>query len=213
MNKFKIFSNTDGIKLLYTSNIVDKYSSDDMLITSHNREEDGCYLFCYGSNSITQLKKRVNNNNLTSTKAYLPGHSLIFAGRSNKWNGGVASIIKVDTIDNADVLVKGSIVYLRESEFIKLDKFEGSTKNKNPFSKINNLYRRKYITVKDKNDNDVLCISYIKNNLTWISYPSNDYLQAITNNLKQHWNEPKIFFNNIYILDGELNVKGHYVPN
>jgi len=192
MNKFKISLTKDEcVKDAYDSSILNKYASDDMLISLHNNYEHKCYLFCYGSNSLQQIKKRVNNNTLISQKAYLPNYSLIFAGRSNKWNGGVASIINSDTDD----IVKGSIVYLKESEFVKLDKFEGSTKNKNPFSKIDNLYRRQYIIVKDKDNNDIQCIAYIKNNQKWMEYPSNEYLEAIKSNLIQHWEEYSISSN------------------
>jgi len=210
MNKFKISSNTDikDVKALYDSSILNKYSSDDMLITLHNNYEHKCYLFCYGSNSLQQIKKRVNNNTLISQKAYLPNHSLIFAGKSNKWNGGVASIINIDTDD----IVKGSIVYLKESEFVKLDKFEGAIKNKNPFSKIDNLYRRQYIIVKDKDNNDIQCIAYIKNNHKWIEYPSKEYLEAIKSNLIQHWDEYNIsqMSNKLTIIDHEMEIRGVY---
>ena len=150
----------------------------------------------------------MNNNTLISQKAYLPNHSLIFAGKSNKWNGGVASIINIDTDD----IVKGSIVYLKESEFVKLDKFEGAIKNKNPFSKIDNLYRRQYIIVKDKDNNDIQCIAYIKNNHKWIEYPSKEYLEAIKSNLIQHWDEYNIsqMSNKLTIIDHEMEIRGVY---
>ncbi len=207
MNKFKISSNTD-VKALYDSSILNKYASDDMIISLQNNYEHKCYLFCYGSNSLQQIKKRVNNNTLISQKAYLPNYSLIFAGKSNKWNGGVASIINIDTDD----IVKGSIVYLKESEFVKLDKFEGATKNKNPFSKIDNLYRRQYIIVKDKDNNDIQCIAYIKNNQKWMEYPSKEYLEAIKSNLIQHWDEYNISSNpsKISIIDHEMKIRGIY---
>jgi len=206
MNKFKLSSTKDVIEL-YDSSILNKYASDDMLISKNNYEHK-CYLFCYGSNSLQQIKKRVNNNKLISQKAYLPNYSLIFAGKSNKWNGGVASIIKIGTND----MVKGSIVYLTESEFVKLDKFEGSTKNKNPFSKMDNLYRRQYIIVKDKDNNDIQSIAYIKNNQKWMEYPSNEYLEAIKSNLIQHWDEYNIssMSNKITIIDSEMEIKGIY---
>jgi len=204
MNKFKVSKNS-AFQQLYDISVLNQYSSDDNLIKSGTSNEIGHYLFCYGSNSLSQLKKRLNNKDLEGKKAYLPGYARIFAGHSNKWNGGTASII--ESYDNQ--YVKGCIVYLKESEYKKLDKFEGAHKNENPFSKIDNIYRRKYITVKDINDQSIPCICYIKNNHNWISYPSDEYLNAIKKNLGDFWPELDVS-NQIYIYDSKLLLKGIY---
>lgn len=204
MNKFKISSNSAFTKLYDSSEFL-KYSSDDMLCNLESKEM-GYFLFCYGSNSIDQIKKRLNiKKNIDVKKAYLPNHTRIFAGHSNKWNGGTASVIETDD----DYYVKGTIIYLNERELKKLDKFEGANKNINPFSKIDNIYRRKYIKVKDSNDNFISCLIYVKNKEDWISYPSNEYLNAIKKNISEYWPELDAS-NQMYIYDKDLTLRGMY---
>jgi|TARA_B110000483_G_scaffold234850_1_gene305523 gamma-glutamylcyclotransferase (GGCT)/AIG2-like uncharacterized protein YtfP len=201
MQTFKIHPNSaftplhNGIKLM-------SYSSDDMLNTTKHPIDTGYYLFSYGSNSLNQLKKRVKNNKLTGEKAYINGYTRIFAGKSNKWNGGVASIVK----SNIDDTVKGSLVYLSDNELKRLDIFEGANKNENPFSKIDNFYRREYITVFDSENNKINCIVYIKNNHNWVMYPSNEYLEAVKKNIIEYWGE----LNELYIYDHNLYLRGKY---
>ena len=204
MSKFKI-SQTTVFERLYDSSFFVKYSSDDNLINMNKTSEVGNYLFCYGSNSENQLKKRLNLKELNVKKAYLPNYVRIFAGQSKKWNGGTASIIPTEE----DYYVKGIIVYLKEDDLKKLDKFEGAHKNLNPFSKKDNVYRRNYVTVKDSNDNDIRCLTYIKNNHSWMAYPSNEYLEAIKNNMKKYWPELDAT-NQLYIYDSNLLLKGRY---
>lgn len=207
MNKFKISSNSAFTKLYDSSEFL-KYSSDDMIsnIKLNNNNDMGHFLFCYGSNSIEQIKKRLNiKKKIDVKKAYLPNHIRIFAGHSKKWNGGTATVIKT----NEDYYVKGTIIYLSETELEKLDKYEGANKNMNPFSKIDNIYRRKYIKVKDPNDNYISCIIYVKNKKDWISYPSDEYLNAIKKNISIYWPELDVS-NQMYIYDKDLVLKGMY---
>lgn len=204
MNKFKISQNT-AFERLYDASFFVKFSSDDNLINMNKTSEIGNYLFCYGSNSINQLKKRLNLKQIDVKKAYLPDYVRIFSGHSNKWNGGTASIIP----NKENHYVKGTIVFLKESEFKKLDKFEGAHKNLNPFSKKDNVYRRNYITVKDSNDNDIYCVTYIKNNHSWMSYPSDEYLEAIKTNMKKYWPELDAS-NQLFVYDNNLLLKGTY---
>lgn len=171
----------------------------------YNDENKETYLFCYGSNSVEQLKERVSNPYLEAKKAYLPGYIRIFAGYSKKWNGGVASLKKV----NENYLTKGSIVLLNENELIKLDKFEGATKDATPFGRVNNIYYRKDLIVKDENHNDIKCIAYIKNDDQWLKEPSESYLNAIKKNVSPFWldldQEKKII-----IYDHQVNKNGEF---
>lgn len=205
MNKFKISPNSAFVPLYDFSSL--RFSSDDNLLFNNNpyHTDIGHYLFCYGSNSLSQIKKRVENNNLTNKKAYLPGYVRIFAGYSKKWNGGTASILK----SSIDHHVKGSLVYLKESELKKLDKYEGANKSSNPFSKEDNIYRRCYVNVKDDKNNNIHCLVYIRNNHDWIEYPSNDYLEALKKNMKTYWNELDTS-NQIHIYDKDLELKGTF---
>lgn len=204
MNTFKIHPNSAFTPLHNSIHLI-SYASDDMLNKNNSNVDMGNYLFSYGSNSLNQLKKRLKNNKLESKKAYVKGYTRIFAGNSTKWNGGVASIIK----SNSNNIVKGNLVYLSEKEFCKLDTYEGSNKNINPFSKIDNLYRREYITVLDDNDNKINCITYMKNNSNWINYPSDEYLEAIKKNLIVHWSDLDES-NEILVFDKNLMLRGKY---
>jgi hypothetical protein len=204
MNNFKVSETTAFTKLYDSSNLL-KYASDDNLINVKESNEFGHYLFCYGSNSLIQLKKRLNKKNFEVTKAYLPNYVRIFSGHSNKWNGGTASIIKAS--DN--FIVKGTLIYLYESDLKKLDKFEGAHKNINPFSNKDNIYRRSYIKVKNSENQDISCITYIKNNHNWMYYPSDEYLEAIKINMSKYWEELDDS-KQLYIYDKNLLLKGVY---
>ena len=204
MNKFKVSPNPETIKL-YDPFFFTKYSSDDNLMNISIKNQIKYYLFCYGSNSLNQLKKRLNKKTLKSDKAYLPNHVRIFSGHSNKWSGGTASIM--DT--NENYYVKGSIVELNEHDLSKLDRYEGAHKYPNPFSKTDNIYRRKYVNIIDSSGKEKQSITYIKNNHNWISYPSDDYLKAVKENIQEYWPELDDS-NKLFIYDNNLILKGFY---
>ena len=167
--------------------------------------EEMYYVFCYGSNSVEQLKKRVNNNNLKAYKAYLEGYVRFFAGYSKKWDGGVCSIMKTEN----EYITKGSIVKLTEDELKKLDKFEGACKDATPYGRVNNVYYRKHIIVKNELDYPIECVVYIRNDPTWIKPPSDDYLKALKNNLSPFWSELDED-KKIIIFDHQLNQIGEF---
>lgn len=204
MNQFKVPSNS-RINRLYDSSFFTKYSSDDNLINNYTQNQVSYYLFCYGSNSLNQLKKRLNKKILKSEKAYLPNYLRIFSGHSNKWNGSTASIIDA----NENYYVKGSIVELNDFDLNKLDKFEGANKDPNPYSRVNNIYRRKYVNVIDSNGNKIQSITYIKNNHNWISYPSEEYLRAVKENIQEYWPELDDS-NKLFIYNNNLMLKGFF---
>ena len=129
----------------------------------------------------------------------------IFSGHSNKWNGGTASIIDV----NENYYVKGSIVELNDFDLNKLDKFEGANKDPNPYSRVNNIYRRKYVNVIDSNGNKIQSITYIKNNHNWMSYPSEEYLRAVKENIQEYWPELDDS-NKLFIYNNNLMLKGFF---
>ena len=204
MNQFKVPPNS-RINRLYDSSFFTKYSSDDNLINNYTQNQVSYYLFCYGSNSLNQLKKRLNKKILKSEKAYLPNYLRIFSGHSNKWNGGTASIIDA----NENYYVKGSIVELNDFDLNRLDKFEGANKDPNPYSRVNNIYRRKYVNVIDSNGNKIQSITYIKNNHNWMSYPSEEYLRAVKENIQEYWPELDDS-NKLIIYNNNLMLKGFF---
>lgn len=204
MNKFKVLPNPGTINL-YDPSFYTKYSSDDNLMNISRKNQIKYYLFCYGSNSLNQLKKRLNKKTLKSDKAHLPNHARIFSGHSNKWNGGTASIMYA----NENYYVKGSIVELNEYDLNRLDRFEGAHKSSNPYSKLNNIYRRKYVNVINSNGKEIQSIVYIKNNHNWISYPSEEYLKAIKENMGDYW--PELDDDRkLFIYDNNLMLKGFF---
>jgi gamma-glutamylcyclotransferase (GGCT)/AIG2-like uncharacterized protein YtfP len=78
------------------------------------------YYFAYGSNlSHKQMLKRCPDAK-PKFKATLPDHKLIFAGRSRRWNGGVASIKPAKGEE-----VVGAIYEISEQCLSSLDIYEG----------------------------------------------------------------------------------------
>jgi len=129
-------------------------------------------IFSYGSNSIYQLKGRINNNNLISYPAFINGYKRIFCGHSNNWNGGVASLVKKKYIKTY-----GIVVYVDQNELSKLDSYETNyTKHE---ILCNVMINNTYIECK--------CFTYICNNNNWVSYPSEQYLMAIQIMLEEHF--------------------------
>jgi hypothetical protein len=126
------------------------------------------YLFCYGSNSIEQIKERLNINcDIQYFPAYINNYTRIFAGKSKKWdNGGVASIYPFNNCK-----VYGIVIILNDIELQKLDEFEGGYKRKFLKGFIQNL------TLK-KNKKELFQV-YIKENILFKEFPSNNYLKAI----------------------------------
>ena len=141
-------------------------------------------VFSYGSNSIYQLRGRLDNYSLQSHLAFLEGYKKIFCKHSEKWNGGVASIIP-----KRYIRTYGIIVELTLEELSKLDKYETG------YSKI-------YVECTIINDNDNIfdplseqvqrihpktpCIAYQANDHEWIAPPSQEYLVAIKVMLDEH---------------------------
>jgi len=144
-------------------------------------------VFSYGSNSIYQLKGRLNNKHLISYPAYIIGYKRIFCGHSNNWNGGVASLVKKKYMKTY-----GIVVYLDKNELSKLDSYEINYTKHEIICNI--MIDNKYIESK--------CLTYIANNNNWISYPSEQYLIAIQIMLEEH------FLNVIdYIIISKINEK------
>jgi hypothetical protein len=122
-------------------------------------------LFCYGSNSIKQIKERINESDIQFQKAYLDNHVRIFAGKSIKWDGGgVASVYPLD-----GKKVYGIAVTLNDDQLQKINKFEKG------YSLI-----QKNIVIKNKVVNAFL---FVKDNIEFSKLPSDSYMNAINNML------------------------------
>lgn len=125
-------------------------------------------LFFYASNSIAQLKNRLHlEENLSYQKGYLKDYTRIFAGISQRWNGGaIASIYPYKGYK-----VYGIVVDLTEEQIDKLNSFEkGYT------------LEEKEIIIDKKIEK---CLLYVKNNNYFKNIPHESYLIAINNMLNQ----------------------------
>ena len=139
-------------------------------------------IFSYGSNNMNQLKIRIERQtDINFNSAYLDNYTRIFAGFSQRWKGGVASIYP-----SPNKRVYGSVFYLTMDEIEKLDKFEGG-------------YSRMILKVKEKFKEvfqETQAFLYIKNNPYYSHMPSEDYLNAISRMLyesdQQYKNSIKI---------------------
>jgi gamma-glutamylcyclotransferase (GGCT)/AIG2-like uncharacterized protein YtfP len=126
-------------------------------------------VFCYGSNGTKQLTERVQAapGEIVAKGAVLKGYKRVFAGYSERWEGGVASIHPATEKSR----VFGSVVELTQRQIKLLDQYEGGYKR----TKIN-------VTIGTK---DVECFVYIKKDHTFVSPPSHDYLRAIRRMLQE----------------------------
>ena len=131
------------------------------------------YLFSYGSNSIKQIKNRVeidDSINIPCIPAYLPNHKIVFRGFSKRWNGGIAAFIPSK---NNNLL--GICTQLTLSEIEKMDGFEGGYER---------IIRKVMIYVQDEelftnSWKEVESFIYDKINKDKKSKPSIEYKNAI----------------------------------
>lgn len=125
------------------------------------------YLFSYGSNSTEQLKKRICiKRDLLLKSGYIKNYIRIFSGKSQKWNGGIATIYPC-----LGEKVYGIIVDLSKEELNILNFFEKGYH----LEKINVII----------NNNEKECYVYIKNNNLFIDMPSEEYMLAINKMLNE----------------------------
>jgi len=163
--------------------------------------------FCHGSNSVFQLRERLNNPFLTAEGACVRGFQRIFAGYSRKWGGGgVASLER-----NSDAVTYGSIVYLTSAEFDMLDRFEGIPVGANPFGGDfdQNRYRRQWVAVGDA-ASELYAIAYIRNNVLWRGFPSDRYLTACARNIAQFWPDIVASPEGLLVHDGDGKLRGRF---
>jgi len=138
---------------------------------SETSVKENIYLFCYGSNSIDQIKQRLNIvDNIEYFPSHINNYCRIFGGFSKKWNGGVSSIYP-----SLSKKVYGITVRLTIKQLEELDNFE-------------NGYSKKMIQVYFENDKKYYdTYVYIKDNIIFKSFPSNTYLEAINSMLNDRY--------------------------
>mmetsp|Transcript_2003 Transcript_2003/g.3154 ORF Transcript_2003/g.3154 Transcript_2003/m.3154 type:complete len:282 (+) Transcript_2003:85-930(+) len=121
-------------------------------------------VFSHGSNSIAQLRARVENPNLVAMPAKVDHWERIFCVRAVAWGGAAASLYP-----QKEAKTFGAVVSLSDEELRKLDAFEGGYKKEEMGISIweNGNW------VEDK------AIAYIAKNPSWSTHPSETYLTAI----------------------------------
>ena len=154
-------------------------------------------VFSFGSNSIAQLRARVENPELHAVPARAPGWERIFCVRSGTWGGAAASLIP-----KQNSTVYGASVVLNSTELAHLDKFEGG-------------YHKEDIQIEIYQNGrwcSVSAIAYIANTLFWTIPPSEAYLTAIHLNLREQFHEilpeciQEITINGVFSKEGNANV-------
>lgn len=131
-------------------------------------------VFSYGSNSIAQLRARVENPTLLAEPARAANWQRIFCVRTTTWGGAAASLIPYD-----DGVTYGAVVSLTDEELARLDRFEGG-------------YHKEELKVEIlRNDTwtSANAIVYLANAVYWTELPSEAYLSAIHINLREQFGE------------------------
>jgi hypothetical protein len=131
------------------------------------------WVFCYGSNGLAQLKRRVKHKGPWEFRpVVLPKHARIFSASSKGWNGAIASIWPDEKSK-----VYGMVVKMNAAEIALLDKYEGTH--------IENWYIQETVYPLDALTGDkYTAMAYINQDIEFIEPPSIEYLQAIEENLK-----------------------------
>ena len=134
-------------------------------------EESIEYVFCYGSNSINQLKERLlEYGDIEYHPARLKNYCRIFSGFSKKWFGGIATIVPLK-----NNYVYGITVKITAKQLSMLDYYEkGYTRN----------IMKVYFEDIRKNYNVYV---YIKNNTKFIELPSAKYMESINRMLNDRY--------------------------
>lgn len=136
------------------------------------------FLFCYGSNNIDQLKERLGHE-IKAFPAFISGYRRAFRGYSERWQGGVATLIKKEGH------TYGLAIKVNDHDIKKLDKYEGYP----------TYYTRKNLKVNVDGKIET-CVVYLSNSKEQ-NDPSKAYLKAIYKTVSTFWdvNSPNDFYN------------------
>lgn len=129
-------------------------------------------VFSYGSNSIAQLRARVENPILVAEPAKAVHWERIFCVRSSTWGGAAASLIP-----RMGSIAYGATVVLSDTELNRLDSYEGGYHKE----------RMEVMVLRSEEWVPVDAIVYIANSLFWTIPPSEAYLTAIYVNLREQF--------------------------
>jgi hypothetical protein len=156
----------------------------DLLVKRKSSAKTGyAWLFCYGSNGLTQLEERLERSDFEFYPAVLMKSKLVFAGNSKHWGGGVAAVREDDK-----AFVIGAVVKVSKRDLTMLDTYEGVSRS---------IYTRVHVNVSafvspDNNQRArAKAIMYnrvdvIEGTFT-LNKPSIKYQHAINNARKEFW--------------------------
>lgn len=138
------------------------------------------WVFCYGSNGLKQLRRRVNHKGpWESRPAILEKYALIFSATTKSWKGAIASIWPDDKSK-----VYGMVVKMNAVEIALLDRYEGTHLEdwyvQDTVHPIDALTKERYTAM-----------AYVNQDIEFIEPPSIAYLKAIEENLKNAGLTPK----------------------
>ena len=132
-------------------------------------------LFSYGSNSIAQLKARIENPTIVAVPAKASEWQRIFCLRANPgWGGAAASLVR-----DGHSVTFGSVVSVTNEELSKLDQFECG-------------YHKEELSISMRVGDDwqpAVAVAYIADHPLWTGYPSESYLTAIYVHLREQFSE------------------------
>ena len=156
------------------------------------------WLFSYGSNHQQQLQQRIKRKApIEHHTACLTNHTRVFVGYSQRWKGGIASVVPKKGMN-----VYGTLSQLSQDELVRLDKYETG-------------YDKIHCKVFDKALNkEVDAVVYVCSTTIFQKPPSTRYIEAIHQMLseshKSHKNK-KIMIRALE--SGKIVTKGYWTPN
>ena len=104
-----------------------------MEIENPDLHEKKFLYFSYGSNHLEQMRERIKNPKLECKPAVAPDYFLVFAGYSNGWDGGTASLAPFESeiaeklVSNLEeVKARGGTLYVFSDPSVSIDVKSGS---------------------------------------------------------------------------------------
>jgi len=128
------------------------------------------FLFCYGSNHPAQLAERLGHATV-NRGAYARDTARVFRGWSERWGGGVASLVRA-----RGVTTYGYLARVTQADLRRMDAFEGIATGH---------YKRETIAVEtvDGDEDAVVYVSLSKQK----NAPSQRYLEAVARTIGTFW--------------------------
>ena len=128
-------------------------------------------LFSYGSNHPKQMAERLGHD-VDTVGAFVNGYVRAFVGYSQRWGGGVATLVK-----KPGGVVYGLVAPVTKDDFAMMDKFEGIASGN---------YKRVKMKVTLANGEKADAIAYVATSKSPYG-PTKAYLDAVAKTVGTHW--------------------------